>query len=109
MKSTTFALFLGVTYLSVGLLGLMPGMLAPPPADAPPLHLTMLQGYLLGLLQSAVHLRHKVATGTEVPRLEDCGVASLLKLLETLEDSDDVQNVYANFDIPDSILDLVEA
>jgi hypothetical protein len=56
MKSTTFALFLGVTYLSVGLLSLMPAVLTPPPADAPPLHLTMLQGYLLGLLQSAVHL-----------------------------------------------------
>jgi len=29
----------------------------------------------------------------------------LLKLLESLEDHDDVQNVYANFDIPDEIIE----
>jgi YebC/PmpR family DNA-binding regulatory protein len=29
---------------------------------------------------------------------------SLFKLLETLEDSDDVQNVYANFDVADDVL-----
>ena len=29
--------------------------------------------------------------------------------IDLLEDLDDVQNVYANFDIPDSILELVEA
>ncbi len=28
----------------------------------------------------------------------------LLKLVETLEDHDDVQNVYSNFDIPDDIM-----
>ncbi|HEX7166883.1 MAG TPA: YebC/PmpR family DNA-binding transcriptional regulator [Acidimicrobiales bacterium] len=33
----------------------------------------------------------------------------VLKLLDALEDLDDVQNVYANFDIPDSILQTVEA
>ncbi len=31
----------------------------------------------------------------------------LLKLLESLEDHDDVQNVYANFDIPDEIMEEV--
>jgi YebC/PmpR family DNA-binding regulatory protein len=30
--------------------------------------------------------------------------ASLLKLLDVLEDSDDVQNVYANFDIPETVM-----
>ena len=30
-------------------------------------------------------------------------------LIDLLEDHDDVQNVYANFDIPDNILELVEA
>ncbi len=30
--------------------------------------------------------------------------ASLLKLLDVLEDSDDVQNVYANFDIPEEVM-----
>ena len=33
----------------------------------------------------------------------------VLKLLDALEDLDDVQNVYANFDIPDSILATVTA
>jgi YebC/PmpR family DNA-binding regulatory protein len=30
--------------------------------------------------------------------------AAVLKLLDVLEDSDDVQNVYANFDIPDAVM-----
>ena len=33
----------------------------------------------------------------------------VLRLIDALEDLDDVQNVYSNFDIPDSILELVEA
>jgi YebC/PmpR family DNA-binding regulatory protein len=33
----------------------------------------------------------------------------VLRLVDLLEDLDDVQNVYANFDIPDRILELVEA
>ena len=33
----------------------------------------------------------------------------VLHLVDLREDHDDVQNVYANFDIPDSILELVEA
>lgn len=37
-------------------------------------------------------------------KLEGKEAAQMLKLMETLEDSDDVQNVYANFDIPDEIL-----
>ncbi len=31
----------------------------------------------------------------------------LLRFLETLEDNDDVQNVYANFDIPDEIMEEI--
>ncbi|MGW8161413.1 MAG: YebC/PmpR family DNA-binding transcriptional regulator, partial [Desulfobulbales bacterium] len=31
----------------------------------------------------------------------------ILKLLESLEEHDDVQNVYANFDIPDEIMDAI--
>jgi transcriptional/translational regulatory protein YebC/TACO1 len=30
--------------------------------------------------------------------------ASVMKLLDALEDSDDVQNVYANFDIPEEVM-----
>src|SRR4051794_8733402 len=33
----------------------------------------------------------------------------VLKVIDLLEDHDDVQNVYANFDIPDAIIELVEA
>ena len=32
----------------------------------------------------------------------------MLKLMEALEDHDDVQNVYANFDIPDEIMAKAE-
>jgi len=31
----------------------------------------------------------------------------VLRLLEALEEHDDVQNVYANFDIPDEVLEQV--
>jgi len=32
----------------------------------------------------------------------------MLRLVENLEDQDDVQNVYANYDIPDEILEKLE-
>jgi transcriptional/translational regulatory protein YebC/TACO1 len=35
--------------------------------------------------------------------------SQMLRLMEALEDNDDVQNVYANFDIPDEIMSAVEA
>ena len=61
MKTATFALIFGIGYVVVGLLGLIPAALRPPPVDAPPTQFTMLYGYLLGLfpvnvLHSAVHL-----------------------------------------------------
>jgi transcriptional/translational regulatory protein YebC/TACO1 len=31
----------------------------------------------------------------------------MLRLVEALEDNDDVQNVYANFDIPEEIMNAV--
>ena len=33
----------------------------------------------------------------------------VLRLIDILDDNDDVQDVYANFDIPDSVLDSIEA
>ena len=33
----------------------------------------------------------------------------LLRMIETLEDSDDVQNVYANFEIADEVLERLSA
>lgn len=61
MKAATFALIFGIVYLALGLLGLLPAALRPPPPDAPPTHFTLLYGYLLDIfpvnvLLSAVHL-----------------------------------------------------
>ena len=36
--------------------------------------------------------------------LDEHRAAGLLKLLDALEENDDVQNVYANFDIPDAVM-----
>jgi YebC/PmpR family DNA-binding regulatory protein len=46
---------------------------------------------------------------TTVPLGDESDARRVLRLVDLLEDLDDVQNVYANFDIPDDILDLVEA
>jgi len=61
MKTSSFALLVGIAYLGAGLLGLVPAMLVPPPPDAPPTSFTLLYGYLLGVfpvnvLHSALHL-----------------------------------------------------
>ena len=61
MKTSTFALVIGIAYLGAGILGLIPAALVPPPIDAPPTSFTLLYGYLLGLfpvnlLHSLVHL-----------------------------------------------------
>ena len=44
-----------------------------------------------------------------VPLDNEGDAKRVLRVVDLLEDLDDVQNVYANFDIPDSILELVEA
>ena len=41
--------------------------------------------------------------------LDEDGAAGLLKLIDALEDNDDVQNVYANFDIPDAVMQRLSA
>jgi YebC/PmpR family DNA-binding regulatory protein len=42
-------------------------------------------------------------------KIEDAKTAQqILKLMDVLEDHDDVQNVYANFDIPDEIMESLE-
>jgi YebC/PmpR family DNA-binding regulatory protein len=46
---------------------------------------------------------------TVVPLDKEADARKVLKLIDLLEDHDDVQNVYANFDIPDAIIELVEA
>jgi YebC/PmpR family DNA-binding regulatory protein len=49
-----------------------------------------------------------VAT-TAVPLSTEADARKVLKVLDALEDHDDVQNVYANFDIPDEIFQAVSA
>lgn len=44
---------------------------------------------------------------TTIELIDENEARKLLKLIDALEDNDDVQNVYANFDIPDSILEAV--
>ncbi len=46
---------------------------------------------------------------TAVPLATEGDAKKVLRLVDLLEEHEDVQNVYANFDIPDSILELVEA
>jgi YebC/PmpR family DNA-binding regulatory protein len=41
---------------------------------------------------------------TTTVTLDEDKAAALLKLIEVLDDSDDVQNVYANFDIPEPVM-----
>jgi YebC/PmpR family DNA-binding regulatory protein len=41
---------------------------------------------------------------TSVTLEEEDRASSVLKLLDVLDESDDVQNVYANFDIPDAVM-----
>jgi transcriptional/translational regulatory protein YebC/TACO1 len=43
-----------------------------------------------------------------VPVTDKTTAERILNLLNALEDHDDVQNVYANFDIPDEIIQQLE-
>jgi YebC/PmpR family DNA-binding regulatory protein len=49
---------------------------------------------------------------TRIPQnyvqLDDKNAEKMLKLMDALEDHDDVQNVYANFDIPDEVMARAE-
>jgi transcriptional/translational regulatory protein YebC/TACO1 len=44
---------------------------------------------------------------TTVELTEESAARSVVKLIEALEDLDDVQEVFGNFDIPDAILEVV--
>lgn len=41
--------------------------------------------------------------------LEEEGARKIFKLIDALEDSDDVQNVFANFDVSDEVMEKVDA
>ncbi|MDX1779396.1 MAG: YebC/PmpR family DNA-binding transcriptional regulator, partial [Thermodesulfobacteriota bacterium] len=59
------------------------------------------------------NLKYLFAKITMIPqntvKLDAKGAEQTLKLMEALEDSDDVQNVYANFDIPDEIMEKISS
>ncbi|MBI4870518.1 MAG: YebC/PmpR family DNA-binding transcriptional regulator [Candidatus Riflebacteria bacterium] len=61
----------------------------------------------------AAGLKYESAEVTKVPtntvRLEGADAQKMLKLVEALEDHDDVQNVFANFDIPMSEMEAASA
>jgi YebC/PmpR family DNA-binding regulatory protein len=48
-------------------------------------------------------------SSTLVPLTTAEDAKKVLRVIDALEDHDDVQNVYSNFDIPDAILEMVEA
>jgi hypothetical protein len=61
MSTRSFTLLVGFLYLAGGLLGFLPGLIQPPPTDAPRLAVEGGYGYLLGLfpintLHNLVHL-----------------------------------------------------
>jgi transcriptional/translational regulatory protein YebC/TACO1 len=39
--------------------------------------------------------------------LDEEGARKIFRLVEALEDSDDVQNVYANYDVSDEVMEAV--
>jgi hypothetical protein len=64
MKTATFALIAGIVYLALGILGLIPAALVPPPIDAPPTRFALLYGYLLGLFPvNLLHTAMNVVVG----------------------------------------------
>jgi YebC/PmpR family DNA-binding regulatory protein len=59
------------------------------------------KGFPLDVAEIQMHPKTTVRIEDEKPAQQ------LLKLMELLEDLDDVQNVFANFDIPDSLLEAL--
>jgi len=62
---------------------------------------------------TAKNIKWEEAETTMIPsstiKLNAADARSILALIDALEEHDDVQNVYANFDIPDEIMDAITA
>ena len=58
-------------------------------------------------------LDYESAEASFVPSMtvgvDKSGAQRVFRLIEALEDSDDVQNVFGNFDIPDDVLEALDA
>jgi YebC/PmpR family DNA-binding regulatory protein len=71
----------------------------------------------VGAVRAAIEEAGVVVDSAEATMLPTTTIAldnetdakKVLRLIDLLEELDDVQNVYANFDIPDAILELVDA
>lgn len=64
-------------------------------------------------LQEASKIDYDSAEANFVPtmqvELDEEGARKIFKLIDALEDSDDVQNVFANFDVSDEVMEKVDA
>jgi transcriptional/translational regulatory protein YebC/TACO1 len=60
-----------------------------------------------GLEAESAELSMEPTTRVEIS--EEKAARAVLNFVERLEDLDDVQNVYANFDIPDELMEQLEA
>lgn len=60
----------------------------------------------------AAGIKYSSAEITMIPKttvaLDEADARKTLRLLDALEDNDDVQEVYANFDIPDEVMEALE-
>ena len=66
----------------------------------------------IGVVKSALEeagLEYETAEVTMIPennvKIEGKEAVHMIRLMEALEDSDDVQNVYSNFDIPEELIE----
>jgi YebC/PmpR family DNA-binding regulatory protein len=75
----------------------------------PPTDLARLRGALAEAGFSYDSADLTMLATTSVPLESEADARKVLRVIDALEEHDDVQNVYSNFDIPDSILQLVEA
>ncbi|HUQ39869.1 MAG TPA: YebC/PmpR family DNA-binding transcriptional regulator [Acidimicrobiales bacterium] len=74
-----------------------------PPGDLP-----AVRGALEGAGMAIESAEPTMLSTTSVPLDSEGDARKVLKLVDLLEEHDDVQAVYANFDVPDAVLELVE-
>jgi YebC/PmpR family DNA-binding regulatory protein len=75
----------------------------------PPTELHAVREALAGAGISVTSAELTMLPSTTVPLGDANSARSVLRVIDALEEHDDVQNVYANFDIPDDILQTVMA
>jgi YebC/PmpR family DNA-binding regulatory protein len=76
---------------------------------APPTELGRLRDALEGAGVRVTSAELTMVPTTTIALESEADARKVLRVVDALEEHDDVQAVYANFDIPDSVLQLVEA